>query len=154
MDIRTIKNIIKEFNDTDVHKLNIEFEGFKIELEKETKQFITQSAVEAVAIQPQVQQPVHSQPAAVVGNNNNNAEVVSGTQIKAPLVGTYYASPDPESPQFVSVGETVAEGQIVCIIEAMKVMNEIKAPKSGKVKQILVDNESMVEFDQPIMVIE
>ena len=79
---------------------------------------------------------------------------VPGTPVRSPIVGTYYAAPDPQSPPFATVGQEVKKGDTLCIIEAMKLLNEIEAEVSGTVKEILVDNGSPVEFGQPLFVIE
>ncbi len=75
------------------------------------------------------------------------------TYIRSPMVGTFYASPDPESPAFVSVGDSVSPDTVVCLVEAMKVFNEIKAEVSGRITQVLVSNAQAVEFDQPLFAI-
>lgn len=78
---------------------------------------------------------------------------IAGEVVKSPLVGTFYAKPSPEAKSFVEVGATVQQGQVICIIEAMKVMNEIKAPVAGKIGQIFVETGAMVEFDTPLVTI-
>lgn len=96
------------------------------------------SGAEAVAVAA----PVAPVPAAVVGHT-----------VKAPMVGTFYRAPNPNSPSFVEVGQTVKEGEPLCIIEAMKLLNEIEADKSGVIKEILVQNGEPVEYGQPLFVI-
>lgn len=146
MDLKYIKAIVKEFTTSDVHKMKIEVDGNVISLEKEDKQYVSEVQREVV------QQPVvQTQPQAVA--TVTEVEEMHET-INAPLVGTFYDSPSPNDAAFVKVGDFVKEGQTVCIIEAMKVMNEIKAPTSGIIKEILASNENMVEFDQPLMVLE
>ena len=81
------------------------------------------------------------------------AQIPEGNQMKSPMVGTFYRAPNPESPDFVKVGDTVKVGQTLCIIEAMKLLNEIESEFDGVVKQILVENAQGVEFDQPVFVI-
>lgn len=81
-------------------------------------------------------------------------EAPSGNIVKSPIVGTFYASPSPDKPPFVRVGDTVKKGDVIMIIESMKLMNEVQSEFSGTVKKILVENGSAVEFDQPIMIIE
>jgi acetyl-CoA carboxylase biotin carboxyl carrier protein len=80
-------------------------------------------------------------------------DIVSGNTVKAPIVGTFYAAPAPDKPPFVSVGQQVKKGDVLCIIESMKLMNEIQSEYDGTVKQILVSDASAVEFDQPMMII-
>ena len=96
-----------------------------------------------------MQQAVH-----VESVNAVNDEVQAGSVVKSPLVGTYYAASSPENPPFVKVGDKVSKGQVLGIVEAMKLMNEIESEFDGTVKEILVENEQMVEFGQPMFVIE
>jgi acetyl-CoA carboxylase biotin carboxyl carrier protein len=101
------------------------------------------AAVQAPAVQNQ--EPVKAQPAE---------EAVKGNVVKAPIVGTFYASPSPEKPAFVKVGDHVNKGDVIFIVESMKLMNEIQSEFEGTVEKILVDNASAVEYDQPIMIIK
>ena len=101
------------------------------------------AAVQAPAVQNQ--EPVKAQPAD---------EAVKGNVVKAPIVGTFYASPSPEKPAFVKVGDHVNKGDVIFIVESMKLMNEIQSEFEGTVEKILVDNASAVEYDQPIMIIK
>ena len=96
-----------------------------------------------------MQQAVHVESVKAV-----NDEVQTGSVVKSPLVGTYYAASSPENPPFVKVGDKVSKGQVLGIVEAMKLMNEIESEFDGTVKEILVENEQMVEFGQPMFVIE
>ena len=96
-----------------------------------------------------MQQAVH-----VESVNAVNDEVQTGSVVKSPLVGTYYAASSPENPPFVKIGDKVSKGQVLGIVEAMKLMNEIESEFDGTVKEILVENEQMVEFGQPMFVIE
>jgi acetyl-CoA carboxylase biotin carboxyl carrier protein len=82
------------------------------------------------------------------------APVASGHEVRSPMVGTFYGSASPESPAFVAIGQHVNAGDTLCIIEAMKMMNQIEADKSGVIKAILVQNEDAIEFDQPLFIIE
>jgi acetyl-CoA carboxylase biotin carboxyl carrier protein len=147
MELKYLKAIIKEFTSSDIHRLKIEENGTIISLEKEDKQYVQAAAAPVVTQEiPTAPQP---QAVATVDHVEENVETIN-----APLVGTYYEAPSPNDAAFVKVGDFVKEGQTVCIIEAMKVMNEIKAPQSGIIREILVVNENLVEFDQPLMVIE
>lgn len=87
-------------------------------------------------------------------NNKENAELEEGKKVTSPLVGIFYSSPSPEAESFVQVGDVVKKGQVLGIVEAMKLMNEIESEYDGVVKQILVDNEQLVEYGQPMFVIE
>ena len=90
----------------------------------------------------------------VIEDKQIKQEQATGTAVKSPIVGVFYSASSPESEPYVTVGKNVKKGDIVCIIEAMKVMNEIKAPCDGTVTSILVENEALVEYDQALMVIE
>ena len=105
------------------------------------------AAVAPVAPAPAVQAPAQEDAA-------QPEETYSGTVVSAPLVGTFYAANAPEEPPIVSVGDTVTKGQTLCIIEAMKTMNTIESPCDGKVQKILVENGDLVEYHQPLIVIE
>ena len=85
---------------------------------------------------------------------STDAETISGKTIDSPMVGTFYAAPNPGAKDFVSVGDKISEGDVLCIIEAMKMMNEVKADSSGIIKQVLIENAEPVEFGQPLFVIE
>jgi len=140
MEMKKVRELIKIFEKSEVHKIEVEQDGLRIKLEKETKQVV--QATSQVAQMPVVEEKV-------IEPTEDNS-----TKVKAPLVGTFYTAPSPDAEPFVSKGTTVKKGDVLCIIEAMKVMNEIQAPESGVVKEILVNNGDMVEFDQVIMKIE
>jgi acetyl-CoA carboxylase biotin carboxyl carrier protein len=97
---------------------------------------------------------MQSAPAPVAPPAEAEAPVQSGHVVKSPMVGTFYRSSSPESKAFVEIGQSVNVGDTLCIVEAMKMMNQIESDKTGVVKEILVDNQEPVEFDQPMFVIE
>ncbi len=133
IDIETLKEYIKILEDSSLSCIEISDEEDSIRLERELY------APEAPAAAPQaVAAPAAPVPAA------------AGNAIKSPMVGVFYAAPAPDKPAFVSVGDTINKGDVVCIIEAMKIMNEITADKSGTVTEILVENGDVIEFDQPL----
>ena len=132
------KQIMSEFDQSNVTKMKVEIDDLKIELEKESEK------VEYV-------KPLEKENKMVAEVNTKEP---TGTPVKSPIVGVLYSANSPESDPYVTVGKTVKKGDIVCIIEAMKVMNEIKAPCYGTVTSILVENEALVEYDQALMVIE
>ena len=140
MKIDFIKQIMSEFDQSNVTKMKVEIDDLKIELEKESEK------VEYV-------KPVEKEK-EVIEDKQIKQEQATGTAVKSPIVGVFYSASSPESEPYVSVGKNVKKGDIVCIIEAMKVMNEIKAPCDGTVTSILVENEALVEYDQALMVIE
>lgn len=141
MDIDKILEVMKNFEASNMSKLEIEAEGLKIKLEKESTKEV-QQVVMATPVMQNVEMP-----------KAETKVEVSGTEVKAPLVGVYYAQASANAAPYVTVGQSVKAGDTLCIIEAMKVMNEIKAPCNGIVREIKVQNEDFVEFDQVIMVI-
>lgn len=139
MDIQEIKKIVALFEKSAISEMELDLNGSKLRLKKElTAPVILETT--AVKAQPVLlaEQPV--------------TEDESGW-VKAPLVGTLYSAPSPTSAPFVSVGSKINEGDVVCVIEAMKVMNEIKAHKSGVITKIGADNGTMVEFNQKLICI-
>lgn len=139
MDFKQIQTLIKEFEKSSMTILEIEDEGFRIKLSKnknEVSQIVEtkEETVKSVEVVKEV-------------------EEVKGYPVKSPLVGTYYAQNSPKDKPFVTVGQRVKAGDTLCIIEAMKIMNEITAPVSGVVEEIKVTNASPVGFDQVLMVI-
>lgn len=140
MKLDFIKQIMSEFDQSNVTKMKVEIDDLKIELEKESEK------VEYI-------KPVEKEK-EVIEDKQIKQEQATGTAVKSPIVGVFYSASSPESEPYVTVGKNVKKGDIVCIIEAMKVMNEIKAPCDGTVTSILVENEALVEYDQALMVIE
>lgn len=135
MKIENIEQIIKLFERSTVSKMEIESGDLKIKLEKEVGDTGTFVRVPTSTSQKPIEQ----------------VETTSGTVVKAPLVGTFYTSANPQSAPFVQIGESVKAGTVLCLIEAMKVMNEIKAPIDGVVLEILGRNGEMVAYDQPLV---
>ncbi|MED9968349.1 MAG: acetyl-CoA carboxylase biotin carboxyl carrier protein [Blautia sp.] len=146
MEFGQIIDLIKAVSDSNLTEFEIQDGETKISMEtnKETKQI----TVTAPLAQPQLSAV---QPAAV--QEEEKAEERTGNIVKSPLVGTFYQSASPESEPFVKEGDTVKKGQVLGIVEAMKLMNEIESEYDGTVKEILVKNEQMVEFGQPMFVI-
>ncbi|WP_404397497.1 acetyl-CoA carboxylase biotin carboxyl carrier protein [Idiomarina loihiensis] len=151
MDIRKIKKLIELVEESGVAELEIT-EG---EESVRINRYSAQPAPMQYAPQPQQapQQAPQSAPANQPAAEPANEEI-SGHVVRSPMVGTFYEAPSPDAKPFVTVGSRVNAGETLCIIEAMKMMNQIEADKSGVVKQILVDNEEPVEFDQPLFIIE
>lgn len=146
MEFGQIIDLIKAVSDSNLTEFEIQDGETKISMEtnKETKQI----TVTAPLVQPQLSAV---QPAVV--QEEEKAEEKTGNIVKSPLVGTFYQSASPESEPFVKEGDTVKKGQVLGIVEAMKLMNEIESEYDGTVKEILVKNEQMVEFGQPMFVI-
>lgn len=149
MKIELIKELIGEFKDSDLTRLKLNLEGFELELEREKEVTFASAPV-------QMTTPLLANMPTSTTEVNINTETSkkAGHEVIAPLVGTFYLSSAPGKEHFVKVGSKVKKGDIVCIIEAMKLMNEVEADKDGTIAQILVENESMVEFGQPLFVIQ
>ena len=151
-DLDQIKELLDAFEERKMQKLELKHGEFEILLERS----VSPSDVVASPYMPSMpvaqipQAPIHADPSAVVSTPNSAPVEPAGTFITSPMVGTFYAAPAPEEPPFVKVGDTVKEGQVVCIVEAMKVMNEVKATESGVVKEILMENGHPVEFGSKI----
>ncbi len=151
MDIRKIKKLIDLIQESDVAEIEIHEgeESVRISRNSSTAP-IMMAAPTAVAAAPIATAPAAVTPAveaAPAASNTANA-------VKSPMVGTFYRSSSPEAPAFVEVGQTVSAGDIICIIEAMKMFNQIEADRSGTVKAILVESGHPVEFDEPLIIIE
>lgn len=146
MDTKQIKALIRDFDESGLSKLKIKQEAFTIELEKAT------GLVAAPVFTPA---PVTSAPAAHIAVAPSLAPAeITGDAILSPMVGTYYSSPSPDSPEFVKVGDVVKKGQVVAILEAMKIMNELEADFDCKILKILASNGQAVEYDMPLFIIE
>ncbi|MDD6176449.1 MAG: acetyl-CoA carboxylase biotin carboxyl carrier protein [Succinivibrionaceae bacterium] len=154
MDIQKISKLIKIVSDSDITELELKEGEEQIKITR-TAQVVQAPVVATYAPQPQViaQAQAPEAPKAQASEEPKDAPV-SGHVMKSPMVGTFYSAANPESPAFVQEGSQVKEGDTVCIIEAMKMMNKIEADKSGVIKKILVENGSTVEFDQPLFIIE
>ncbi|MCY1306638.1 Biotin carboxyl carrier protein of acetyl-CoA carboxylase [compost metagenome] len=150
MDLRKLKTLIDLVAESGIAELEItEGEG-KVRIVK-----FSQTLQPVAYHQPEAGVPVApvAQPAAPAAPVAEAAPVIQGHVVKAPMVGTFYRSPNPGAAPFVDVGATVKEGDPLCIIEAMKLLNEIEADKSGVIKEILVENGEPVEYGQPLFVI-
>ena len=158
MDLKEIQNLIKFVANSGVAEVKLEMDDVKITIRTtlegnvtETtyvQQMPTQAALQQ-AVAPQQIAPVASAPVEVVA-----AEVSNLITIKSPIIGTFYRKPSPDKPMFVEVGKTVSKGDVLCVIEAMKLFNEIESEVSGKIVKILVDDMSPVEFDQPLFLVD
>lgn len=155
MDYNSVKELIGIINNSALTEFEYKQGDFYVKMSKNA-QFVSgnslseQTAVfksdknsEPVIIPEEISEPITIIP-------QEKVEVKSGNFVKSPIVGTFYQSGSPERPPFVKIGDKVKEGDLLCIIEAMKIMNEIKSPYSGEIAEILVSNEDMVEYDQPL----
>lgn len=152
MDLRKLKTLIDLVAESGIAELEItEGEG-KVRIVKFAQSAPVAQVLPAPVVAPAQAAVVPVEPAAAAVAPTV-AAAAEGHAVKAPMVGTFYRSPNPGSPAFVEVGQTVKEGDTLCIIEAMKLLNEIEADKSGVVKAILVENGQPVEYGQPLFVI-
>ena len=149
MNIDEIKAIAEIVAANDLAEFKLEREGFTLEIKRGSSTVVA-APVSMIAPAP-VAAPAPAAAAPAAAPAADNAKRIT---IDSPLVGTLYRAPSPEAAPFVKVGDKVTPDTVVCIVEAMKVMNEIKAEKSGVIRDILVENGSAVEFGQPLFVIE
>jgi len=161
MNLKEIKELIEMLKDTDISELEIERSGVKVRLRKggDVTFHPTMPRMEyphAAIVAPAITEISVPAPAPAPSPAEKAAEPVKTNQIKvtAPIVGTFYRSSSPDKPPYVEIGDVVKKGQVLCIIEAMKLMNEIESETTGRVSQILVENGSPVEYGQPLFVIE
>ncbi|WP_111641213.1 acetyl-CoA carboxylase biotin carboxyl carrier protein [Marinimicrobium alkaliphilum] len=153
MDIRKIKKLIELLEESDIGELEIKEGEESVRISRNSPNagyaMPPQYAYAAPAPAPAPAAPAAAEPAAAAPA----APVSSGHQVKSPMVGTFYRSPSPGSAAFIEVGQHVKAGEVICIIEAMKMMNQIEADKAGVIEAILVEDGEPVEFDQPLVTI-
>ncbi|SRR6185437_13221900 len=155
MDIKQIQELVKLVNKSNIGELSIEKNDFKITI-KQKKQPSQQIAAPLQQyVQPQqVLPPTTSPPANAKTPETPTVKTENLLTIKSPMIGTFYRQAGPGKPIFINVGDEVEEGQVVCIIEAMKLFNEIESEVSGTIVKVLVEDASPVEFDQPLFLVE
>jgi len=162
MNIKEVQNLIKFVAKSGVSEVKIEDKDFKITIKNQTE-YVPAPAVAPVAAPVAIQStapvtavqpaPVASAPTTDVPASDEVDESKYIT-IKAPIIGTFYRKPSPDKPPYVEVGDSINEGDVVCIIEAMKLFNEIESEVSGKIVKVLVEDGTPVEFDQPLFLVE
>ena len=156
MDIRKVKKLIEMLEESQLNEIEIKEGEESVKLVKAisvpVQEQIVTSNIAATAPQPIAMNKVTSVESDT--KESTDPETISGKTIDSPMVGTFYAAPNPGAKDFVSVGDKISEGDVLCIIEAMKMMNEVKADSSGIIKQVLIENAEPVEFGQPLFVIE
>ncbi|GGH74726.1 acetyl-CoA carboxylase biotin carboxyl carrier protein [Filimonas zeae] len=160
MDFKQIQELIKIINKSNIGELSIEEKDFKITIKQKEDQVQTVYAAPSAPVYTAAALPAVA-PAAVLPAASGAAAEATAPKaadnlvtIKSPMIGTFYRRASPDKPLFVEVGDEIAPGKTVCIIEAMKLFNEIEAEISGKVVKVLVDDASPVEFDQPLFLVE
>jgi acetyl-CoA carboxylase biotin carboxyl carrier protein len=157
MDLKEIQNLIKFVSNSGVAEVKLETGDIKITirttLEGNTPEitYVQQAPVQQAipqAIPVAAEAPVAAAPTVVADENSKYVT------IKSPMIGTFYRKPSPDKPSFIEVGSTIGKGDVLCVVEAMKLFNEIEAEISGKIVKILVDDMSPVEFDQPLFLVD
>jgi acetyl-CoA carboxylase biotin carboxyl carrier protein len=152
MDFKEIKELIRVFDKSELNKLKVKEGEFEVAMQKG---FEGNTVVTTTPATPAVAAPAPvATPAPVAATSAPTASTVLGDTIDSPMIGTYYAAPSPEAPAFVKVGDTVTKGQTLCILEAMKIMNEVEAEFDCKIVEILVKDSEPVEYDMPLFVVE
>lgn len=158
MNLNEIQDLIKFVAKSGVSEVEIEQKDFKIcikaEKAKAEQQIIVQAAAPApvaAAPAPVAAAPVATTPAAAAAPANDDAKYIT---VKSPMIGTFYRSAGPDKEPFVTVGNSIGKGDTICIIEAMKLFNEIESEVSGKIVKVLVDDASPVEYDQPLFLVD
>ena len=157
MDLKEIQNLIKFVANSGVAEVKLEMDDVKITIRTTLEGNTTETTyVQQMPAQAAIQQAVVPQAAAPVAPVaaapvDENAHYIT---IKSPIIGTFYRKPSPDKPMFVEVGKTIGQGDVLCVIEAMKLFNEIESEISGKIVKILVDDMSPVEFDQPLFLVD
>lgn len=149
MDLKDIKAIIDLMKKNSISEFELEKQDFKIRLRRTANGNAQSAAMEDGLLSPQMNPPYGSQAATLPGAGLASS-TATDLEIKSPMVGTFYRAPSPESGSYVEIGSEVNSETVVCLIEAMKVMNEIKAEVKGVVTQVLADNAKPVEFGQPL----
>ncbi len=147
MDIRKVKKLIELLEESNVQEIEIKEGEESVRISRGASGVVAAPQPVAIAPAPPVPAP------APAPTEPASAAIAGGHSVKSPMVGTYYKSPAPDAPAFITVGQTVSIGDVVCIVEAMKMMNQIEADKAGVVEAILVNDGEPVEFDQPLVVI-
>jgi acetyl-CoA carboxylase biotin carboxyl carrier protein len=158
MDIKEIQDLIKLINKSNIGELNIERGDFKLNIKQKEEKVMTLSAMpqqvvmQAPSVQPQAVSapaPAPAEAPASVSGKEDNLVVV-----KSPMIGTFYRRPGPDKPIFAEVGDEIGVGKVLCIIEAMKLFNEIESEVAGRIVKILVEDASPVEYDQPLFLVD
>lgn len=159
MDIKEIQNLIRFVAKSGATEVKLEMDNFKITI-KTTENGASETTYVQMPMQQNMPsfQPIETVAAAPVVVSNEATQKASDeakyVMVKSPMIGTFYRKPSPDKPVFVEVGSTINKGDVVCVIEAMKLFNEIESEISGKIVKVLVDDTSPVEFDQPLFLVD
>ena len=158
MDLKEIQNLIKFVAKSGTSEVKLETDDFKITIKTGSEESVT-TVVQQAAV-PMQQPVIAAAPPQEVTPAPPAAPPVAVTEdskyitVKSPIIGTFYRRPSPDKPLFAEVGQTISEGDVLCVIEAMKLFNEIESEISGKIVKVLVDDASPVEFDQPLFLVD
>ena len=152
MDIRKVEKLIELLEESGIDELEIREGEESVRISRHSKQAFVQQPMYAAAPAP-VAAPAAPAPAAAAADAAPAAAKLNGSVVRSPMVGTFYRAASPTSANFAEVGQSVKKGDILCIVEAMKMMNHIEAESSGVIESILVDNGQPVEYDQPLFTI-
>jgi acetyl-CoA carboxylase biotin carboxyl carrier protein len=150
MDLNLIKKLIRIFDSSEITDLEIEQEGFRIKIAKKTRTFHAGSRPHVVLPPASAEEDLNE----VISAKKTEAKVETAHEIRSPIVGTFYRAPAPDADPYVQVGDIVTKGSVLCIVEAMKLMNEIESDVDGRIVKILVDNGKPVEFNQPLFLVQ
>jgi len=159
MDFKQIQELIKLINDSNIGEVTIEQKEFRVTIkqkEEQVTQMVAAPVQSSMYAQPMPQQQLNP-PAAAQTQEKPKQETAAPSNtitIKSPMIGTFYRRPSPDKPNFVEIGDEVSPGKVVCIIEAMKLFNEIESEVKGKIVKMLVEDASPVEYDQPLFLVE
>lgn len=161
MDFKQIQELIKMVNKSNIGELTVEQKDFRVTIkqkEEHVTQVVSAAPIHATPVQHVAPQPVSaSQVSGAAAAEKPKATETSATNlltIKSPMIGTFYRRPSPDKPIFVEVGDDIGPGSVVCIIEAMKLFNEIESEIKGKIVKVLAEDASPVEYDQPLFLVE
>jgi acetyl-CoA carboxylase biotin carboxyl carrier protein len=164
MDYKQIQELIKMVNKSNIGELTIELKDFKVTIkQKEDRvQHVVSAPFQTAPVVPTIQHvPAHTspaqtalQPAAGTESTKESPAPSNAITIKSPMIGTFYRKAGPDKPNFVEVGDEINPGKVICIIEAMKLFNEIESETKGRIVKILVEDASPVEYDQPLFLVE
>jgi acetyl-CoA carboxylase biotin carboxyl carrier protein len=155
MDLKQIQDLVKMVNKSNISELTIEEKDIKITIKQKEDKYVTAAPAPVQHVQAFPQPMAAPAPAATPAAAPEAAKPASNLiTIKSPMIGTFYRKPGPDKPNFVEEGDDVKPGKVVCIIEAMKLFNEIESEISGKIVKILVEDSTPVEFDQPLFMVE
>ena len=153
MDIRKVKKLIELLEESNVQEIEIKEGEESVRISRGGQTAIVSAPVAMPAPAAPVPAAAAPAPAPAAADAGGAEEAMAGHAVRSPMVGTFYQSPSPDAAAFVTVGQNVSKGDVVCIVEAMKMMNQIEADRSGTVEAILVADGEPVEFDQPLIVI-